>query len=97
MAWASCRAVLFVSILNSMCASGKLTAENAYLPGTVHACELYTATVNEIQNHTVGQLLNLNIRDVWCSEVAQVISLGTLGSTTALRWECAQNEEALGV
>ena len=58
--------------------------KNADLPGTVHACKLHTAAVDEVQYYTVGELLNLNIGNVRCSEIAQVVAFCALSSTAAL-------------
>jgi hypothetical protein len=73
------------------------SVKDADLPGTVHACKLYTAAVDKVQYHAVRELLNLDIGNVWCSEVAQVVAFGALSSATALRWECTQDKKALRV
>ncbi|KAI6776710.1 hypothetical protein HG530_000655 [Fusarium avenaceum] len=98
LAWAAWRAVSVVSLLViQQFWLAALTIEDTHLPGTVHARELHTATVNKVQNDAVGQLLDLNIRDVWGSEVTHVVTLSTLSSAAALCRESTQEEETLGI
>lgn len=50
----------------------KLTLQNSRLPWPVLAGNLHCSALDKIQTHAVGQLLNLNIRDIWLTELAHV-------------------------
>lgn len=72
-----------------------LTVEDLDLSCAVHAGKLHAASLNQVKNNAVRQLLDLNIGDVGGSELAQVVALGALGGAAALAREGAQDEEAL--
>lgn len=74
-----------------------LTVEDLDLSSAVHAGKLHAASLNQVKNNAVRQLLDFDIGDIGGSELAQVVALGALGSAATLAGEGAQDEKALRV